>query len=226
MPARSGPGGRTAGTARRRRLLPDPVPSHPVPPPGGRSPAGPPAARGDAARREVRGGAAARPPPGRGPPCLAASHAFGDPSGGGGPAGGGGDAAVMALEEKREKRPPVTPMMIEEEAALRNGSRGLPPGPWAEAAGPRPRTTERHIAVHKRLVLGFAVSILALLARGRCRDLQSQGQCPPPRAQQRPHEGPDSSAFQGLAPGRRQTPTQGWCADQTALRRGGPRPGR
>ncbi|XP_038008990.1 thyrotropin-releasing hormone-degrading ectoenzyme [Motacilla alba alba] len=70
----------------------------------------------------------------------------------------------MALEEKREKRPPVTPMMIEEEAALRNGSRGLPPGPWADAAGPRPRTTERHIAVHKRLVLGFAVSILALLA--------------------------------------------------------------
>ncbi|XP_032913367.1 thyrotropin-releasing hormone-degrading ectoenzyme [Catharus ustulatus] len=70
----------------------------------------------------------------------------------------------MALEEKREKRPPVTPMMIEEEAALRNGSRGLPPGPWAEPAGPRPRTTERHIAVHKRLVLGFAVSILALLA--------------------------------------------------------------
>ncbi|GAB0176352.1 thyrotropin-releasing hormone-degrading ectoenzyme [Grus japonensis] len=70
----------------------------------------------------------------------------------------------MALEEKREKRPPVTPMMIEEEAALRNGSRGLPPGPWAEAAGPRPRTTERHIAVHKRLVLVFAVSILALLA--------------------------------------------------------------
>ncbi|KAM7057386.1 thyrotropin-releasing hormone-degrading ectoenzyme [Acridotheres tristis] len=70
----------------------------------------------------------------------------------------------MALEEKREKRPAVTPMMIEEEAALRNGSRGLPPGPWAEAAGPRPRTTERHIAVHKRLVLGFAVSILALLA--------------------------------------------------------------
>ncbi|NXH11100.1 TRHDE protein, partial [Bucco capensis] len=70
----------------------------------------------------------------------------------------------MALEEKREKQPPVTPMMIEEEAALRNGSRGLTPASWAEAAGPRPRTTERHIAVHKRLVLGFAVSILALLA--------------------------------------------------------------
>ncbi|NXP83335.1 TRHDE protein, partial [Ramphastos sulfuratus] len=70
----------------------------------------------------------------------------------------------MALEEKRERRPPVTPMMIEEEAALRNGSRGVTPGPWTEAAGPRPRTTERHIAVHKRLVLGFAVSILALLA--------------------------------------------------------------
>ncbi|NXN91788.1 TRHDE protein, partial [Rhinopomastus cyanomelas] len=70
----------------------------------------------------------------------------------------------MSLEEKREKRPPVTPMMIEEEAALRNGSRGLPPGSWAETTGPRPRTTERHIAVHKRLVLAFAVSILALLA--------------------------------------------------------------
>ncbi|NWU96341.1 TRHDE protein, partial [Upupa epops] len=70
----------------------------------------------------------------------------------------------MSLEEKREKQPPVTPMMIEEEAALRNGSRGLPPGSWAETTGPRPRTTERHIAVHKRLVLGFAVSILALLA--------------------------------------------------------------
>uniref|UniRef100_A0A8B9ME60 Aminopeptidase N-like N-terminal domain-containing protein n=1 Tax=Accipiter nisus TaxID=211598 RepID=A0A8B9ME60_9AVES len=46
--------------------------------------------------------------------------------------------------------------MIEEEAALRNGSRGLPPGPWSETAGPRPRTTERHIAVHKRLLPPWA----------------------------------------------------------------------
>ncbi|XP_015272510.1 PREDICTED: thyrotropin-releasing hormone-degrading ectoenzyme [Gekko japonicus] len=52
--------------------------------------------------------------------------------------------------------------MIEEDAALRNGSRGLS-GQWADAAAARPRTTERHITVHKRLVLGFAVSILALL---------------------------------------------------------------
>lgn len=53
-------------------------------------------------------------------------------------------------------------MMIEEDAALRNGSRGLS-GQWADSAAVRPRTTERHITVHKRLVLGFAVSILALL---------------------------------------------------------------
>ncbi|XP_044305748.1 thyrotropin-releasing hormone-degrading ectoenzyme [Varanus komodoensis] len=52
--------------------------------------------------------------------------------------------------------------MIEEDAALRNGSRGLS-GQWADAAAVRPRTTERHITVHKRLVLGFAISILALL---------------------------------------------------------------
>ncbi|KAJ7329833.1 hypothetical protein JRQ81_016007 [Phrynocephalus forsythii] len=60
--------------------------------------------------------------------------------------------------------------MIEEDAAasssaaaaLRNGSRGLS-GQWADAATVRPRTTERHITVHKRLVLAFAISILALL---------------------------------------------------------------
>ncbi|XP_062989937.1 thyrotropin-releasing hormone-degrading ectoenzyme [Elgaria multicarinata webbii] len=52
--------------------------------------------------------------------------------------------------------------MIEEDAGLRNGSRGLS-GQWADAAAVRPRTTERHITVHKRLVLGFAISILALL---------------------------------------------------------------
>ncbi|KAL8221548.1 UNVERIFIED_CONTAM: hypothetical protein K2H54_069507 [Gekko kuhli] len=68
----------------------------------------------------------------------------------------------MPLAEKREKSCSFTPMMIEEDAALRNGSRGLS-GQWADAAAVRPRTTERHITVHKRLVLGFAVSILALL---------------------------------------------------------------
>ncbi|XP_061495710.1 thyrotropin-releasing hormone-degrading ectoenzyme isoform X2 [Rhineura floridana] len=68
----------------------------------------------------------------------------------------------MSLAEKREKRFSFTPMMIEEDAALRNGSRGLS-GQWADAAAARPRTTERHITVHKRLVLGFAVSILVLL---------------------------------------------------------------
>ncbi|XP_034984412.2 thyrotropin-releasing hormone-degrading ectoenzyme [Zootoca vivipara] len=68
----------------------------------------------------------------------------------------------MSLAEKREPSFSLTPMMIEEDAALRNGSRGLS-GQWADAATVRPRTTERHITVHKRLVLGFAISILALL---------------------------------------------------------------
>lgn len=44
--------------------------------------------------------------------------------------------------------------------AMRNG-RGLS-DQWAEPVV-RPRTTERRITVHKRLVLGFAVSILALI---------------------------------------------------------------
>lgn len=45
--------------------------------------------------------------------------------------------------------------------AMRNG-RGLS-DQWAESVVVRPRTTERRITVHKRLVLGFAVSILALI---------------------------------------------------------------
>ncbi|XP_042326717.1 thyrotropin-releasing hormone-degrading ectoenzyme [Sceloporus undulatus] len=61
--------------------------------------------------------------------------------------------------------------MIEEDAAAasagassqRTRRRSLSSGQWADAAAARPRTTERHITVHKRLVLGFAVSILALL---------------------------------------------------------------
>lgn len=43
---------------------------------------------------------------------------------------------------------------------LRNGG-GLSE-PWAETAV-RPRTTERHLQVNKRLLLGFAVSIVALI---------------------------------------------------------------
>lgn len=45
--------------------------------------------------------------------------------------------------------------------AMRNG-RGLS-DQWAETVVVRPRTTERHITVHKRLVLGFALSILTLI---------------------------------------------------------------
>ncbi|XP_068442751.1 thyrotropin-releasing hormone-degrading ectoenzyme [Clinocottus analis] len=45
--------------------------------------------------------------------------------------------------------------------AMRNG-RALS-DQWAESVVVRPRTTERHITVHKRLVLGFALSILTLI---------------------------------------------------------------
>ncbi|XP_075967939.1 thyrotropin-releasing hormone-degrading ectoenzyme-like [Anarhichas minor] len=45
--------------------------------------------------------------------------------------------------------------------AMRNG-RGLS-DQWADSVVVRPRTTEHHITVHKRLVLGFALSILTLI---------------------------------------------------------------
>ncbi|XP_034382227.1 thyrotropin-releasing hormone-degrading ectoenzyme-like [Cyclopterus lumpus] len=45
--------------------------------------------------------------------------------------------------------------------AMRNG-RALS-DQWADSVVVRPRTTERHITVHKRLVLGFALSILTLI---------------------------------------------------------------
>nr|XP_021513808.1 thyrotropin-releasing hormone-degrading ectoenzyme-like [Meriones unguiculatus] len=57
----------------------------------------------------------------------------------------------------------ATTMGEDDAAALRASGRGLS-DPWADSVGARPRTTERHIAVHKRLVLAFAVSIVALLA--------------------------------------------------------------
>lgn len=44
---------------------------------------------------------------------------------------------------------------------MRNG-RGLS-DQWAESVVVRGRTTERHITVHKRLVLGFALSIITLI---------------------------------------------------------------
>ncbi|MBN3324836.1 TRHDE protein, partial [Atractosteus spatula] len=48
-----------------------------------------------------------------------------------------------------------------EDDSMRNG-RGLS-DQWADTVVVRPRTTERHITVHKRLVLGFAISILTLI---------------------------------------------------------------
>ncbi|KAG5830627.1 hypothetical protein ANANG_G00312680 [Anguilla anguilla] len=48
-----------------------------------------------------------------------------------------------------------------EDNSMRNG-RGLS-DQWADSVVVRPRTTERHITVHKRLVLGFAISILTLI---------------------------------------------------------------
>ncbi|XP_019604522.1 thyrotropin-releasing hormone-degrading ectoenzyme isoform X2 [Rhinolophus sinicus] len=67
-------------------------------------------------------------------------------------------------EEGAEKSSSTfTATMGENEAALRASGRGLS-DPWADSMGVRPRTTERHITVHRRLVLAFAVSIVALLA--------------------------------------------------------------
>lgn len=48
-----------------------------------------------------------------------------------------------------------------EDAGMRNG-RALS-DQWADSVVVRPRTTEQHITVHKRLVLGFAISILTLI---------------------------------------------------------------
>eukprot|EP00062_Callorhinchus_milii_P018000 gi/632971000/ref/XP_007901957.1/ PREDICTED: thyrotropin-releasing hormone-degrading ectoenzyme [Callorhinchus milii] len=66
----------------------------------------------------------------------------------------------MALEDQRDKNMSFTQMVIEEDS-MRNG-RGLS-DQWADSVVVRPRTTERNITVHKRLVLGFAVSILTLI---------------------------------------------------------------
>ncbi|XP_075396270.1 thyrotropin-releasing hormone-degrading ectoenzyme-like [Tenrec ecaudatus] len=69
-----------------------------------------------------------------------------------------------AEEGAAESRSPSQATMGEAAAAApRPGGRG-PSDPWADSVGVRPRTTERHITVHKRLVLAFAVSLVALLA--------------------------------------------------------------
>ncbi|XP_051547222.1 thyrotropin-releasing hormone-degrading ectoenzyme-like [Myxocyprinus asiaticus] len=51
--------------------------------------------------------------------------------------------------------------MVFEGTSMRNG-RALS-DQWADSVVVRPRTTEQHITVHKRLVLGFALSILTLI---------------------------------------------------------------
>lgn len=66
-------------------------------------------------------------------------------------------------EGAKKSSSPFVATMGENDAALRASGRGLS-DPWADSVGVRPRTTERHITVHKRLVLAFAVSIVALLA--------------------------------------------------------------
>lgn len=48
-----------------------------------------------------------------------------------------------------------------EDLSMRNG-RALS-DQWADDVGVRPRTTEQHITVHKRLVFAFAISILTLI---------------------------------------------------------------
>ncbi|XP_029604135.1 thyrotropin-releasing hormone-degrading ectoenzyme isoform X2 [Salmo trutta] len=67
----------------------------------------------------------------------------------------------MSLEDKLgNKGLSFTPMGIEDNN-MRNG-RGLS-DQWADSMVVRPRTTERSITVHKKLVLGFAISILTLI---------------------------------------------------------------
>lgn len=65
----------------------------------------------------------------------------------------------MSLEEKRAEALSRSPMGVEEN--MRNG-RGLS-DQWADTVVVRPRTTGRRITAHKRLVLGFAISILSLV---------------------------------------------------------------
>ncbi|XP_045071649.1 thyrotropin-releasing hormone-degrading ectoenzyme-like, partial [Coregonus clupeaformis] len=65
----------------------------------------------------------------------------------------------MPLEDKLgNKGLSFTPMGIED-----NNTRNGLSDQWADSMVVRPRTTERSITVHKKLVLGFAISILTLI---------------------------------------------------------------
>ncbi|XP_023696332.1 thyrotropin-releasing hormone-degrading ectoenzyme-like isoform X2 [Paramormyrops kingsleyae] len=66
----------------------------------------------------------------------------------------------MTLENKRGKGLSFTAMGTEDDSP-RNGRRLS--DQWADSVAVRPRTTERRITVHKRMVLGFAVSVLTLI---------------------------------------------------------------
>ncbi|XP_072257473.1 thyrotropin-releasing hormone-degrading ectoenzyme-like, partial [Pyxicephalus adspersus] len=65
----------------------------------------------------------------------------------------------MALDSKRQKNSLLLSSEAIQDSGMRN-SRGLQ-DQWADTV--RPRTTERHITVHRKLVMGFAISILALI---------------------------------------------------------------
>ncbi|KAM4678419.1 thyrotropin-releasing hormone-degrading ectoenzyme [Discoglossus pictus] len=67
----------------------------------------------------------------------------------------------MDVDSKQQKNSSFLKSMIIEDTGMRNG-RGLQ-DQWADTVAVRPRTTERQITVHRKLVLGFALSILALI---------------------------------------------------------------
>ncbi|XP_048865236.1 thyrotropin-releasing hormone-degrading ectoenzyme-like [Brienomyrus brachyistius] len=66
----------------------------------------------------------------------------------------------MTLENKRGKGLSFTAMGTEDDS-LRNGRRVS--DQWADSVAVRPRTAERRLTVHKRMALGFAVSVLTLI---------------------------------------------------------------
>ncbi|XP_078719720.1 thyrotropin-releasing hormone-degrading ectoenzyme isoform X1 [Lampetra fluviatilis] len=83
--------------------------------------------------------------------------------------------AMIALERIPDKSTSMMPMVADES---HNGR----PSHWADAATTRPRTRERHIAVHRRLVMVFAISLVALIVVTILAVLLSVNleACPPP----------------------------------------------
>ncbi|KAE8615641.1 hypothetical protein XENTR_v10008572 [Xenopus tropicalis] len=68
----------------------------------------------------------------------------------------------MAGDSEKHKKNSLFPSpMLIEDTGMRNG-RGLQ-DQWADTVAVRTRTTERQITVHRKLVLAFAISILALI---------------------------------------------------------------